>query len=52
MLSLSNPAYEKILKQGNMHNISEERVIELIELYRVEFGREPTDFSDLLEVLE
>ena len=52
MLSLSNPAYEKILTQGSDHGVSEERILELIEMYRVEVRREPREFSDLLDVLE
>lgn len=52
MLSLSNYTFDRIIEQGSKHGIPEDRVVELIELYRNEFRREPSQFSDLLEVLE
>lgn len=52
MLSLSNLIYDRIIEQGSRHGVPEDRIMELIELYRNEFRYDPMEFSNLLEVLE
>jgi hypothetical protein len=42
----------EIFIQGSEFGILPERIDELIEIYRIEFRKEPAHFSDLLEVLE